>query len=84
MYPQYIEEVLKEVTNKGYKVAYIGAVDPYHYGLDGDINNHKMKAIVYPDFHNIMLRYDNNNHKSEYVYFPFGKCEIINLVDLMK
>lgn len=81
MYAQYIEEVLKEVTNKGYKVAYIGAVDPCHYGLDGDISNHKMKAIVYPDFHNIMLRYDNNNHKSEYIHFPFEKCEIINLVD---
>lgn len=81
MYAQYIDEVLKEVTNKGYKVAYIGAVDPHNYGLDGHISDHKMKAIVYPNFHNIFLRYDNNNHESEYVYFQFGKCEIINLVD---
>lgn len=28
-----------------------------------------------------MLRYDNNNHKSEYIYFPYLECEIIDLIN---
>ena len=82
MYSEYIEKVLKEVTDKGYKVAYIGVISQFNYGLETENSDYvDIKVIVYPDFHNIMLRYDSNNHKSEYIYFPDLECEIINLVD---
>ena len=82
MYSEYIEKVLKEVTDKGYKVAYIGVISQFNYGLETENSDYvDIKVIVYPDFHNIMLRYDSNNHKSEYIYFPDLECEIINLID---
>ena len=82
MYSEYIEKVLKEVTDKGYKVAYIGVISSLNYGLETENSDCvDIKAIVYPDFHNIMLRYTNDKHKSEYIYFPDLECEIINLID---
>ena len=82
MYAEYIEKVLKEVTDKGYKVAYIGVISSLNYGLETKNSDCvDIKVIVYPDFHNIMLRYTNDKHKSEYIYFPDLECEIINLVD---
>ena len=82
MYSEYIEKVLKEATDKGYKVAYIGVISQFNYGLETENSDYvDIKVIVYPDFHNIMLRYDSNNHKSEYIYFPDLECEIINLID---
>lgn len=82
MYAEYIDKVLKEVTDKGYKVAYIGVISHFNYGLEtGNSDYVDIKAIVYPDFHNILLRYDSNNHESEYIYFPDLECEIINLID---
>ena len=82
MYSEYIEKVLKEVTDKGYKVAYIGVISQFNYGLETENSDYvDIKVIVYPDFHNIMLRYTNDKHKSEYIYFPDLECEIINLID---
>lgn len=82
MYAEYIDKVLKEVTDKGYKVAYIGVISQFNYGLETENSDYvDIKAIVYPDFHNIMLRYGNNNHKSEYIYFPDLECEIIDLIN---
>ena len=46
MYPKYIKTVLKDLTDKGLEVLYIGAFGSFNYGLETNNSDYDMKAII--------------------------------------
>ena len=77
MYSEYIEKVLKEVTDKGYKVAYIGVISSLNYGLETENSDYDMKAIINNSIDDVLL----HTYDSRRFNYSFGECEIINLIE---
>ena len=77
MYPVYINRVLKDLTNRGFEVLYIGAFGSFNYGLETENSDYDMKAIINNSIDDVLL----HTYDSKQFNYSFGECEIINLIE---
>lgn len=80
MYPKYIKTVLKDLTEKGLEVLYIGAFGSFNYGLETNNSDYDMKAIVNIDTCKLLI----NGLEHKIFDYKFGQCEVINLIEFGK
>lgn len=80
MYPKYIETVLKDLTEKGLEVLYIGAFGSFNYGLETNNSDYDMKAIINIDTSKLSIEY----FVQKIFNYTFGQCEVINLIEFGK
>lgn len=77
MYPVYIKRVLKDLTNRGFEVLYIGAFGSFNYELETENSDYDMKAIINNNIDDVLL----HTYDSRRFNYSFGECEIINLIE---
>lgn len=80
MYPKYFKIVLKDLTEKGLEVLYIGAFGSFNYGLETNNSDYDMKAII--NINTSKLLIDGLEQKT--FNYKFGQCEVINLIEFGK
>lgn len=81
MYPKYIKTVLKDLTDKGYNVLYIGAFGSFNYGLETNNSDYDMKAIINIDTSKLS---STSSSEQKTFNYEFGQCEVVNLIEFGK
>ena len=80
MYSKYIKTVLKDLTEKGLEVLYIGAFGSFNYGLETNNSDYDVKAIINIDTSKLLIEH----LKQKTFDYVFGQCEVINLIEFGK